>query len=208
MALTVGFHQTALHNTSHDALFAICQAKRWQCSIPVDQEQNPTTSREPRLEQDVIPAPKIFQTFLKPSSSSSSSSSISREEIDSIPSVGECATHLLLLEVFHSLRAKTIQSRELDSLFEIAPNPRKVYRNVHTGLGRQVEAVKLKDTTFADKRKEKWVFFLRLAAVRFEIWLEKANLVIGDLPVESGGDRVARVLASLLPPLGTSMVSV
>lgn len=201
MALAMGFYQTALHNASLDALSTICQAKRRQDSIPSHEQQRPSTSPETQLDQHVIPAPKLFQSLFKPSSSS-----ISREETDSIPSVGECATHLLLLEAFYNFRAQILQSTELDSLFGIVPSPRTVYRTAITIRGRQVDAVKLKDTTFADRRKVKWMFFRGMAAVRFQVWLQKVDLAISDLSTESGGDETARVLASLTPPLGTSII--
>lgn len=44
--------------------------------------------------------------------------------------------------------------------------------------------------------------------MRFEVWLQKADLTIKNLSIDSGDDMVAKVLASLLPPLDTSMISI
>ena len=199
MALIMGHHQNELHDARKDAISA-AQHPSWR-SIALS-DGPPRTFREAKQkkEEPVIPAPHIFQSLLEPSDS--------KGNANTVPTVGECAAHLELLEAFHTLKAKVLGSEELDSILGIVPHPKTVYRTTLTygpyyRSRREVKAVRIKDATFAGRRKEKWPFFVQLAVVRFRIWLEKADLALKEPSPESSLDAATRVLSSVLPPLGT-----
>ena len=129
----------------------------------------------------------------------------SKGEADTVPTVAECAAHLELLEAFHALKARILGSQELDSVLGIVPRPRTVYRTTHGGpyrSKREVKAVKIEDTTFAARRREKWPFFLRLAVVRFRAWLPTIDLALKEAPPDSSADTITEILSAVMPPLG------
>ena len=194
----MGHHQNELHDARKDAISA-AQHPSWR-SNALRYGGPPRTFREAKTkeEEPVIPAPHIFQSLLKPSDS--------KGDADTVPTVGECAAHLGLLEAFYTLKAKVLGSEELDSILGIIPRPKTVYRTTYGTYyrsRREVKAVKIKDTTFAARRKEKWPFFVQLAVVRFRTWLEKADLALKEPSPECSLDAATRVLSSVLPPLGT-----
>ena len=192
MALMLGLHQNALHDARKESWPSIAASAARQTRTF---RQAPTKEQEP-----VIPAPHIFQSLLEPSTGNSN------EDANNVPTIAECAAHLELLEVFHRLKAKVLGSSELDSVLGIIPRPKTVYRTTYTGYyrsGRKVKAVKIKDTTFAARRAEKWPFFLQLAVVRFRIWLVKADLALQEALPGSSVDAATRGPSAVLPPLGT-----
>ncbi len=124
----------------------------------------------------VIPDPAIFATL---------------DHSADLPSIGEFATHLELLEAFFMLQQKVLTSNALDRAFGIVPKP-KVQT---TGFGRRKKATVEQDKTFQDRRAVKWDAFVRLAAARFQRWwnfLETA-----------GGSGRIQITAENMPPLGT-----
>ena len=192
MALIMGLHQNALH----DARF-----ETWPSTSATYGGRTRTFREAPTKEQEpVIPAPHVFQSLLDRSTNKSNG------EADTVPTVAECAAHLELLEAFHALKAKILGSQELDSVLGIIPRPKTVYRTTYGGpyrSKRTVKAVKIKDATFAARRREKWPFFLRLAVVRFRAWLQKADLALKEAPPDSGADATNKILSAVLPSLGT-----
>ncbi|GAB1206069.1 hypothetical protein APSETT445_004750 [Aspergillus pseudonomiae] len=86
-----------------------------------------------KSEEPIIPDPQLFQP----------SSCLTSTNQHDLPTISECAVHLELLEVFHALRDKVLQSTDLDKTFGIKPNKRTVYRkradsqnvNEPSGLG-------------------------------------------------------------------------
>ena len=114
-----------------------------------------------------------------------------------LPSVGECATHLELLEALFMLQQKVLTSNALDRAFGIVPKPKVCTR----GSGRSKRATIEPDETFQDRRAAKWDAFVCLAAARFQRWwhcvgemLETAacGSTSGDMPID----------AQTMPPLG------
>lgn len=117
---------------------------------------------------------------------------------DDAPTIGECAVHLEMLEVFHTLRTKVIQSRDLDVAFGVHPRTKSVYNGSQNKWHVPVAVEKkLKDDTFEQRRAEKWTCFLQLAAGRFHRWIRAVNVC---LRLETGGpDKQPQWI---LPPLG------
>lgn len=159
MALILDPHQNAFYNARRD-----------------DGEQIYTFREVTEDQEPVIPAPQIFQSLLDPSTGKSSG------HANIVSTVAECAAHLELLETFHELKAKLLGFRELGSVLGIESYPefylstRTVDRS-HFHRGgyyedyRDVEIKKIRYRISAARRREKWLFFLRLAVVRFEAWL-------------------------------------
>ncbi|KAL2127130.1 hypothetical protein VTI74DRAFT_11271 [Chaetomium olivicolor] len=108
---------------------------------------------------------------------------------------GECATHLQLLEVFSRLRSQTIQSSELDKAFGVKQEHKVVYRKQY--LKGKKEPVKLRDSKWREKRRQKWVYFLSIAVARFEAWAMKT----GDVAMRNGDNWEL----AFLPPLDILM---
>ena len=200
MALTISLHQQGLHHASKAAMAAANPSQNFlsrthfgdgQASIP------PFLVAKTKDEEPVTPPLHVFESLVEP------------KDANRVPTVGECATHLELLQVFHTLRVKVLQSRELDQTFGIRPSPVTVWRR--TGH-RKRERVQLKDATFASRRVEKWPLFLSLAVVRFQIWIAKADSALPSAPRESegaglnNGDAAVSSLLQVLPPLGTAYI--
>ena len=196
MALIMSLHQNALHDARKET---------WPSTSTRDGGRTFTFREAPTKEQEpVIPSPHIFRSLLDPSTSRS------KGEADTIPTVAECAAHLELLEAFHALKARILGSQELDFVLGIVPRPRTVYRTTYGGpyrSRREVKAVKIKDTTFAARRREKWPFFLRLAVARFKAWLATADLALKEAPPDSSADATTKILSAVMPPLGTFSLS-
>ncbi|EAU31774.1 conserved hypothetical protein [Aspergillus terreus NIH2624] len=121
---------------------------------------------------------------------------------DDAPTIGECAVHLEMLEVFHTLRTKVIQSRDLDVAFGVHPRTKSVYNGSQNKWHVPVAVEKkLKDDTFEQRRAEKWTCFLQLAAGRFHRWIRAVNVC---LRLETGGpDKQPQWI---LPPLDILVV--
>ncbi|KAF9885598.1 hypothetical protein FE257_012804 [Aspergillus nanangensis] len=152
-------------------------------------QDKPSDSYERGYAEDVdhiIPSPTLFDSLrdqhLVP---------------DDMPAISQCATHLELLEVFHSLRNRVIQSRYLDNAFNIHPSKRIVYHRKHR---RQKKVGKeLRDTGFEGRREEKWKYYLNIATARFEQWIQGIDTAMNDLEIPPCGRKV-------LPPLDVLVV--
>ena len=203
MALTLALHQNALH--------AAAKADRAR-TRPIAFRDAPSPEDEP-----VIPSPHIFiQPPLNPSTEKSSDGEANNSA--SVPRVAECAIHLELLEVFYALKAKVLTSPELDAVLGIVPRPveYRVPRTVRYTSGvhrggeiwreKKIWDVKVKMSISKARRREKWLFFLRLAVVRFEEWVRGADLRMGEVArtdgrgLEEAGTEVLESKA--MPPLG------
>ncbi|KAI9768917.1 MAG: hypothetical protein M1840_004513 [Geoglossum simile] len=190
MALTVTHDQEALHSASIQAM-NIMRGKRSWYSTPSWQAPAFKTAYS-KAQEPTIPALSVFQPLGDVQAKSSA-------EGERLPSVAECAVHLELLQAIHQLRVDVLRSTELDSTFGIIPNPGTVTR----GWGRRRRQIKVKDATFAIRRKEKWPLFLDLAVVRFQTWIQKVDSLLGA--AQSDGT-TAEAEADLLPPLDILMV--
>lgn len=114
-----------------------------------------------------------------------------------LPSVGECATQLELLEAFFMLQQKVLTSNALDRAFGIAPKP-KVQME---GLGRSKKATIKPDETFQNQRAVKWDTFVRLAAARFQRWWHCVGEMLETAASGSPSEDM-QIDARTMPPLG------
>ncbi len=111
-----------------------------------------------------------------------------------LPSIGECGTHLELLEAFFILQQRVLTSNSLDRAFGIVPKAAVET----TRLGRRTRATVKHDGTFQDRRAIKWAIFILLAAARFQRWwysvpeILEANQCAGNMQLDE----------QTLPPLG------
>jgi hypothetical protein len=174
MALQINYDQRAVHNCTKDALKAVQDVPSW---VPKAFRPAPSKADEP-----IIPAPKVFQLL---------SRTAPLGDAILLPTIADCAVHLELLQVLYTLRRKVLQSTRLDKTFDIKPQPREVWK----GYGRNRRKEKIKDSTFAERRKAKWPGFINCAVVRFLEWLKATD---ASLRTEGASSRQIR----RLPPLG------
>ncbi|GIJ86994.1 hypothetical protein Asppvi_005893 [Aspergillus pseudoviridinutans] len=144
-------------------------------------------------EEPAIPSPSLF-TSLVPYEN--------QRDRNALPTVGQCAVHLELLEVFFALRSKIINSTQLDNTFGIKINNGIVHRKEYDRRKRKYiyKPYKLRDNTWQARRREKWSYFLSIAVQRFKMWIRKAN----DTVDGSGLSENTRL--PFLPPLDVLMV--
>jgi hypothetical protein len=138
-----------------------------------------------------IPSPSVFRTL----------GDEPPRSVTALPTVGECAVHLELLEVFSHLRRRVISTTILNRPFGV-PSPqktvyRRAYRPGYQGSRYDRIPVKLQDLTYPDRSREKWVVFLKIAVVRFLLWAKK----IEELMAGRVGP-LAEAQLPYLPPLG------
>ncbi|KAK2808172.1 hypothetical protein FQN50_004913 [Emmonsiellopsis sp. PD_5] len=114
-----------------------------------------------------------------------------------LPTVSECAVHLELLQALYMLRRQVLQSKSLDDSFEIVPQPKTVKRYTYGQRGRVSHKVKIRDATYADRRKTKWLAFVDFAVMRFIHWLEIADAELSQGKSEGDDD-----VNLIVPPLG------
>jgi len=175
MALDAGDAQlAALHSCSRTSLYYVKQG----------QPEKIYQAAKSKVDEPTIPSNTIFQSLIEPKTPN--------DETSTLPTIAECATHLELLQCFHKLRADVLKSTALDKSFGIIAKPETIVRKRY---GRTTRTFKKKDLTFADRRKQKWPWFLDLAVVRFDKWLRLANDALKD-PVKEN------VWGLILPPLG------
>lgn len=187
MVLSSGFGQCELHQSSRQAIQH--QTRTVTASSAPKSPINAHTSayRNAATLGDIpkIPSPTLFK-FETP-----------ENDNVGLPTVGECAAHLELLQAFHHLLVKVSLSVSLDAVLGIEPEPRTVYRKEYISYvkGYSRKEVKLRDTTFYDRRKTKWDFYLALAATRFLVWAE----AVEEMTDGPGG---SQAMSLPLPPLG------
>lgn len=184
MSLNIDINQSNLHSQSSQDARSKGQGyhiSAWQgCQNPnLPIPRIPRIPRSPALPNPncpTIPNPQIFcgLTGLENSESAGSASSITAIKDTTgdgtrslgvvLPTVAECAAHLELLECIVTLRAKVLSSTTLDRAFSIKSRLRTVTQ-------RRGE-FKLDDSTFNQRRMQKWPVFLNMAAERFMIWVK------------------------------------
>ncbi|KIN07111.1 hypothetical protein OIDMADRAFT_139763 [Oidiodendron maius Zn] len=166
MVLSSGYGQHQLHQWSRQAIQH--QKKRSTSLEDTTSVHIPAYGTATRSKANPkIPDPGLFD--FKPEASENDNTRL--------PSVAECAAHLELLEAFHHIYLKVSSSTALDNVLGIKPKKRTVYRKKYLGYrrGHSREEVKLRDTTFQERRKAKWPLYLTLAATRFLAWAEVAE---------------------------------
>ncbi|GAB1215681.1 hypothetical protein ATERTT37_004873 [Aspergillus terreus] len=144
-------HVESLHKASNNQITALLQKGTTRYK----------TTRTSTKEQPTIPSPSLFQSL--------SSASNEIEKPGGFPTPSQCAVHLELLEVFHMLRNRIIHARDLDTAFGVEPKKRTVYRRIRRG--ERKHPVELRDPTWDARRKEKWPYYLEIAAGRFDSWI-------------------------------------
>lgn len=197
MSLTASSTIKALHRTAEAETKDLKQWRNTHNQDPLDDhwklldegDVNKTDGRQ------LIPAPSLFKSLTMTNISNHTA-----EIGGSIPTIGQCATHLELLEVFFSLRYSIVNSAALDKTFGVRVNKRIVYRKkFDKKMGAYMyKKTPLRDTTFPDRRREKWDFYLKIAVVRFGAWIGVANKAIQEQAREKGD----AVSLPHLPPLG------
>lgn len=140
---------------------------------------------------------------------------VSSQDKSPTPTPSQCATHLELLEVLLQLRLNVLNSHQLDAVFGIEDKPKTVYRRAFvgwttatTGNRRRTRKFEnrptlLKDTTFQERRRKKWPYFLSIAVERFFVWVIKADAVLADF--DKSSQKLVLPLRCL-PPLDVLMV--
>ncbi|KAM0249759.1 hypothetical protein ACHAP5_002628 [Fusarium lateritium] len=185
MSHLIGYNLGALHQASRDFNRGI--TARYYPSAPT-LDENP-----------VIPSPDIFNL-------------LEDSHKDNLPTAAQCAVHLELLEVFHALRIRIIDSEVLDEIFELGGATKKVYRPKFVqGLGKTVnQEVTLRNTVWEENRDKKWTFYLGKAAPRFLVWADEYNASLSSKLLEDGSDdgrtEIPMTETSWLPPVDVLMV--
>lgn len=121
-----------------------------------------------------IPHPDLFKTL------GTASNDTQRGNAD-LPTIGECAVHLELLELFRNLRIQVTQSKELDRVFRLDSS--RLWISKHR-----------RET----QRTEKWHRFVSLAVERFQVWIRAA-----EKQLERDGNNETLIL----PPVGKFTVN-
>lgn len=146
-------------------------------------------------ENPVIPSPDIFNQ-------------LNDSHEDSLPTPAQCAVHLELLEVFHALRIKILDSKELDEIFELGDPTKVVYRTKFVeGLNKKVnQEITLRNIVWEQNRDNKWTFYLGKAVPRFLVWADVYNASLASQlskdGVDDGRSEIPLTEVSWLPPVG------
>ncbi|KAH6952682.1 hypothetical protein DER45DRAFT_355630 [Fusarium avenaceum] len=150
-------------------------------------------------ENPVIPSPDIFNQ-------------LNDSHEDSLPTPAQCAVHLELLEVFHALRIKILDSKELDEIFELGDPTKVVYRTKFVeGLNKKVnQEITLRNIVWEQNRDNKWTFYLGKAVPRFLVWADVYNASLASQlskdGVDDGRSEIPLTEVSWLPPVDILMV--
>lgn len=180
MVLSSGYGQRQLHQWSRQA---VQHQKKTGTTKSLQKVNTAATLKD----NPKIPNPSLFEFESK----------MPENDNTGLPTVGECAAHLELLQAFYHIYVKVSSSTVLDDVLGIKPEPRIVYRKKYLGYrrGYSRKAVNLKDDTFKERRKTKWPIYLALAATRFLAWAEAVEKVID-------GSVASQATSLHLPPLG------
>ncbi|EXK30190.1 hypothetical protein FOXG_11458 [Fusarium oxysporum f. sp. lycopersici 4287] len=185
MSHLIGYNTGALHQASSD--FNNNISKTYYPSA-TDLDENP-----------VIPSPDIF-------------SELDDSHKDNLPTPVQCAVHLELLEAFHALRIKILDSKKLDKAFNLGGPTKKIYRRKYIkGLKKHVnEEVTLRNPSWEAKRDKKWTWYLGEAAQRFLVWAAKFNAwltsTVGKDGAHDGKTGISMTDTSWLPPVDILMI--
>ena len=175
MSLEIIYNQKTLHDSTR------ASTKSYSHAVHL----NSFRTSAVKAEHPVIPSRNIFEQIAKPVSQTNAL-------LASLPNVAECAVHLELLQALYALRQNVLRSQALDNAFDIKPNTRTVWR----GYRPRRYQVKIKDTTFASRRLEKWPIFVNFAVLRFMHWAKSADAALYGVPSDSRADKIE------VPPLG------
>lgn len=142
-------------------------------------------------EQAKIPDPSLFASLARPAGDNEGSD---------LPTVGECAVHLELLEAFRTLRLLVVGSSDLDTTFGVKIRKREVLRAAWNDQTRTyaLAPAYLKDLTWETRRRKKWLYFLDVAAGRFRAWIAKMDAFLKES--DAGVEEPTRL--PFLPPIG------
>jgi hypothetical protein len=182
MALFVPSHIASLHRASGAEIRSFKFENRYQYR---------TASATDRSQEPKIPAPQLFKSL--------SDSTPPDSDQPDLPNISECAVHLELLEVLHTLHEKVLQSTALDDTFGYKPVKKTVYRRQYSIAKRKYEpyAYTVGDEKFATRRMAKWPNFLELSVGRFIQWIQ----IVDRMSFSSESTNTSLGLG-LLPPLG------
>ncbi len=157
--------------------------------------------------EPIIPDPRIF-TDLQPSKGSQQTSAHNIDNGSSLsyPTVGQCATHLALLECFSRLKRRVMLSKGLDTKFGILPEHGKEHREVYANGYSAFEGIRVgkKPTAHQERKLD---LFIELAVDRFEFWWTRVEAEQGEQNIPEKSKKESSkvhnsLLASDLPPLG------
>jgi hypothetical protein len=182
MSHLIGYNLGALHRTSREFNRKIDSA--YYTSVATIDE-NPT-----------IPSPSTFDH-------------LNNSHQDNLPTPSQCAVHLELLEVFHALRIKVLDSKALDKAFDLGSPTKKVYRRKFVkGLNKWVnQETTLRDLQWENSQDKKWAFYLGGAVRRFMVWANDYNssLASGGKNhwIDDGDGRISMSDSLYLPPVGS-----
>ncbi|KAI9748317.1 MAG: hypothetical protein M1835_001818 [Candelina submexicana] len=161
----------------------------------------------------VIPNPRIFTDLLLPDDSQQTAAlAVDDDSFFSYPAVGQCATHLALLECFSRLKRRVMRSEVLDTKFGILAEHEKEHREIYAGGYDDLEGICAGEGPTAHLER-KWELFVEMAVDRFETWWtgldfkatqrEQSN---SENSSKGGSDYHSPSWASDLPPLDILMV--
>lgn len=155
-----------------------------------------------KSEEPIIPAPSLFSTLTTPAPQDGKESTTTENgdtTLLDMPTVGECAVHLELLEVFFALRHRIVNSEALDKTFAVEDQPKTVYRRTYNNKTYSYETTKhtIKDTTWTRRRREKWLHYLHVAVGRFMYWAPLADSAISRESKSPSSTTLVHI-----PPLG------
>ncbi|KAF4966663.1 hypothetical protein FSARC_5652 [Fusarium sarcochroum] len=185
MSHLIGYNLGALHKASKNL-----NEKVWSSYYP---------SADTMDENPVIPNPDTF-------------SELDDLHEDNLPTPAQCAVHLELLEVFHALRIKIIDSKDIDNAFDLGEETKTVYRRKFVkGLRKYVnEAATVRNQRWEKKRDKKWTWYLGEAAQRFYVWATHYDRwMVSEMPKsdsDDGESGISMTDASWLPPVDILMI--
>ncbi|KAJ4011310.1 hypothetical protein NW752_007153 [Fusarium irregulare] len=177
MSHLIGYNLGALHQASQELNRKI-DSSYYMSAPTVD--QNP-----------IIPNPSTFDDL----------DDLHRNDL---PTPAQCAVHLELLEVFHALRIRVLDSKSLDKAFGLGTATKKVYRRRYVkALKKWVnEGITLRDLEWEKNQDKKWTFYLGEAVQRFRVWAEEYDASLAD----DGQGEILMTDHSSLPPVDILMV--
>lgn len=156
----------------------------------------------PNSQEPSIPAASLFRTLTLSSQDEASIPVEDSSTLLDMPSVGECAVHLELLEFFFALRSRIVNSSELDKTFGVEHKPKTVYRREYDSKTYKYNTTshQVKNSGWEQQRREKWVYYLHMAVGRFMSWAEVADAAIKQESNSQSGTSLVH-----LPPCGMSL---
>lgn len=183
MPLQCNYNTASLHLSASSIVHTAENVIRYNNPVPPQAWSLPPQALP---EREKIPSVALFKGLTDRTSSASIATGTGTGSLPAhLPSVAECAVHLELLQTFYYLRRNVSDSTELDVRWDIDTR----HARAETSH---------RDSTLAIKRRDKWPFFMKLAAVRFLNWLKRTDEYLSTTPEE---------LWSIdAPPLGMNLL--